>query len=106
MVTNLVSLLPPTDTVQVMSGYADVVVYRHPSPGAAREAAKTCRKPVINAGDGTGEHPTQALLDIFTIREEIGTVNNLVVSSKLTKPDQKYFVAVFACIPVSDTSWI
>lgn len=44
-----------------------------------RAAAKS-RKPVINAGDGTGEHPTQALLDIFTIREEIGTVNGLVIT--------------------------
>ena len=43
-------------------------------------AAKSCNKPVINAGDGIGEHPTQALLDVFTIREEIGTVNNITVS--------------------------
>lgn len=42
-------------------------------------AAKHCRKPVINAGDGVGEHPTQALLDIFTIREELGTVNGMTV---------------------------
>lgn len=45
-----------------------------------QKAATKSRKPVINAGDGTGEHPTQALLDIFTIREEIGTVNGLVVT--------------------------
>ena len=45
-----------------------------------QEAAEHCRKPVINAGDGVGEHPTQALLDVFTIREEIGTVNGLTVS--------------------------
>lgn len=43
-------------------------------------AARYSRKPVINAGDGIGEHPTQALLDVFTIREEIGTVNGLIVS--------------------------
>lgn len=42
-------------------------------------AARHCRKPVINAGDGVGEHPTQALLDIFTIREELGTVNGMTV---------------------------
>lgn len=42
-------------------------------------AAKHCRRPVINAGDGVGEHPTQALLDIFTIREELGTVNGMTV---------------------------
>lgn len=68
------------DTVQTMSGYADVIVLRHPKPGAVTKAAQHCRKPVINAGDGTGEHPTQALLDVFTIREEIGTVNGLTVS--------------------------
>ncbi|XP_050436300.1 CAD protein [Adelges cooleyi] len=68
------------DTVEVMSGYVDVVVMRHPQPGAVRNAARHCRKPMINAGDGTGEHPTQALLDIFTIREEIGTVNGLTIT--------------------------
>ena len=46
-----------------------------------QKAAENCVKPVINAGDGIGEHPTQALLDVFTIREEIGTVNKLTVSS-------------------------
>ncbi|XP_029635734.1 CAD protein isoform X2 [Octopus sinensis] len=68
------------DTVQTMSGYADVIVLRHPKPGAVMKAAQHCRKPVINAGDGTGEHPTQALLDVFTIREEIGTVNGLTIT--------------------------
>lgn len=46
---------------------------------AIQRAAKHCRRPVINAGDGVGEHPTQALLDIFTIREELGTVNGMTV---------------------------
>ncbi|XP_078362371.1 multifunctional protein CAD-like isoform X2 [Oculina patagonica] len=68
------------DSVQVMSSYCDVVVIRHPQPGAVQQAAEHCRKPVINAGDGVGEHPTQALLDVFTIREEIGTVNGLTVT--------------------------
>ncbi|XP_062585752.1 CAD protein-like [Saccostrea cucullata] len=45
-----------------------------------QEAVKLCRKPIINAGDGVGEHPTQALLDVFTIREEIGTVNGLTIT--------------------------
>lgn len=45
-----------------------------------QRAAATCRKPLINAGDGVGEHPTQAILDIFTIREEIGTVNGLTIT--------------------------
>lgn len=68
------------DTVQVMAGYADVIVLRHPQPGAVARAAQHCRKPLVNAGDGVGEHPTQALLDIFTIREEIGTVNGLTIT--------------------------
>uniref|UniRef100_A0A8C2REQ4 carbamoyl-phosphate synthase (ammonia) n=1 Tax=Capra hircus TaxID=9925 RepID=A0A8C2REQ4_CAPHI len=66
------------DSVQTMSCYADVVVLRHPQPGAVEvRPASHCRRPVINAGDGVGEHPTQALLDIFTIREELGTVNGM-----------------------------
>lgn len=73
------------DTIQTMSGYSDVIVLRHPKPGAVMRAAQHCRKPVINAGDGTGEHPTQALLDVFTIREEIGTVNGLTVSTLYKK---------------------
>nr|DBA25415.1 TPA: hypothetical protein GDO54_009801 [Pyxicephalus adspersus] len=62
------------DSVQTMSCYSDVLVVRHPEPGAVELAAKHCRKPVINAGDGVGEHPTQALLDIFTIREDMITM--------------------------------
>lgn len=68
------------DSVAVMAGYADVVVLRHPEPGAVSKAAQHCRKPLLNAGDGVGEHPTQALLDIFTIRDEIGTVNGLTIT--------------------------
>ncbi|XP_012269304.2 CAD protein isoform X2 [Athalia rosae] len=68
------------DSVAVMAGYADVVVLRHPEPGAVARAANHCRKPLLNAGDGVGEHPTQALLDVFTIREEIGTVNGLTIT--------------------------
>lgn len=68
------------DSIAVMAGYADVVVLRHPIPGSVLKASQHCRKPLINAGDGVGEHPTQALLDIFTIREEIGTVNGLTIT--------------------------
>ncbi|XP_045107647.1 CAD protein-like isoform X4 [Portunus trituberculatus] len=68
------------DSVIMMSGYSDVVVIRHPEPGAVARAAAVSRRPVINAGDGVGEHPTQALLDAFAIREEIGTVNGLVIT--------------------------
>ena len=68
------------DSIQIVGEYSDVVVLRHPSPGAVKKASKACRVPVINGGDGTGEHPTQALLDIFTIRSEIGTVNGLNIT--------------------------
>ncbi|XP_030566289.1 CAD protein [Drosophila novamexicana] len=68
------------DSIKVMASYADVLVLRHPEPGAVARAASFSRKPLINAGDGVGEHPTQALLDVFTIREEIGTVNGLTIT--------------------------
>jgi aspartate carbamoyltransferase len=68
------------DTVRTLEAYADVIVLRHPETGAAALAAKYCRKPIINAGDGIGEHPTQALLDLFTIREELGRIDGLTVT--------------------------
>lgn len=70
------------DTVRTLESYADVIVLRHPETGSAAIAAKAARKPVINAGDGTGEHPTQALLDLFTIFEElgVGVVDGLTVT--------------------------
>ena len=68
------------DTVRTLGCYGDAVVLRHPAVGSSQEAAKFSPVPVINAGDGVGEHPTQALLDVFTIREELGTVNGLTVT--------------------------
>ena len=68
------------DTVRTLECYADVIVLRHPEMGASALAAKYARKPIINAGDGVGEHPTQALLDLFTIREELNQVDGLVVT--------------------------
>jgi aspartate carbamoyltransferase len=68
------------DTVRTLECYADVIVIRHPEVGSAAIAAKAARKPVINAGDGVGEHPTQALLDAFTIREELGRLDGLNVT--------------------------
>ena len=68
------------DTVRTLECYADVIVIRHPEVGSAAIAAKVARKPVINAGDGIGEHPTQALLDAFTIREELGHLDGLTVT--------------------------
>jgi aspartate carbamoyltransferase len=68
------------DTVRTLECYADVIVLRHPEVGASANAAKYARKPIINAGDGVGEHPTQALLDLFTIHEELGEVDGLTVT--------------------------
>jgi aspartate carbamoyltransferase len=68
------------DTIRTLECYADVIVLRHPETGSAAIAAKAGRKPVINAGDGVGEHPTQALLDTFTIMEELGRLDNLSVT--------------------------
>ena len=68
------------DTVRTLESYADVIVLRHPEIGSAALAARYARKPIINAGDGVGEHPTQALLDLFTIREELGQVDGLTVT--------------------------
>jgi aspartate carbamoyltransferase len=68
------------DTIRTLECYADVIVLRHPETGSAAIAAKAARKPIINAGDGVGEHPTQALLDLFTIREELGRLDGLTVT--------------------------
>jgi aspartate carbamoyltransferase len=70
------------DTVRTLECYADVIVLRHPETGSAAIAAKAARKPVINAGDGIGEHPTQALLDTFTIFEELsgGNVDGMTIT--------------------------
>lgn len=68
------------DTIRTLESYADVIVLRHPEVGSAAIAAQAARKPIINAGDGIGEHPTQALLDLFTILEELGRVDGLTVT--------------------------
>ena len=68
------------DTVRTLESYADVIVLRHPEVGAAAVAARYAAKPVINAGDGVGEHPSQALLDHFSIIEELGPVDGLKVA--------------------------
>jgi len=60
------------DTIRTLECYSDVIVLRHPETGSAAIAAEAGKKPIINAGDGAGEHPTQALLDTFTIFEELG----------------------------------
>jgi aspartate carbamoyltransferase len=68
------------DTVRTLEAYSDVIVLRHPETGSAATAARYARKPIINAGDGTGEHPTQALLDLFTIRGELSRLEGLTVT--------------------------
>ncbi len=68
------------DTIRILNGYADVIVIRHYEVGAAMRAAAVSRIPVINAGDGVGQHPTQALLDLYTIRKEIGRLDNLRIA--------------------------
>ena len=68
------------DTVRTLEQYSDAIVLRHPQTGSAQMAADYANVPILNAGDGAGEHPTQALLDLFTIREELGLVDGLKVA--------------------------
>jgi aspartate carbamoyltransferase catalytic subunit len=67
------------DTVRIVAGYSDCIVLRHFEEGAAARAAAVSTVPVINAGDGPGQHPTQALLDLYTIQSEIGRLDGLHV---------------------------
>ncbi|MEE9236545.1 MAG: aspartate carbamoyltransferase [Thermoplasmata archaeon] len=67
------------DTVRMVEAYSDILVLRHPQEGAARLAAEFSEKPVINAGDGAGQHPTQTLLDLFTIWDEKGVIEGIRV---------------------------
>jgi len=68
------------DTVMMASGYADAIVIRHFEQGAAARAAAVSPVPILNAGDGPGEHPTQALLDLYTIQHELGRIDNLRIA--------------------------
>lgn len=65
------------DTIRTVENYSDVIVMRHPLEGVSRMAAKFSSIPIINGGSGSAEHPTQALLDLFTIKEECGTIDGL-----------------------------
>ncbi len=67
------------DSGRMLESYADVIAQRHPAVGSARALADAANVPVLNAGDGTGEHPSQALLDLFTIQREKGTLDGLTV---------------------------
>jgi len=67
------------DTIRVVENYGDVIILRHPMEGAARLAAEFANIPVVNAGSGAEEHPTQALLDLYTIRRELGRIDGIKV---------------------------
>ena len=69
-----------SDTIKMVESYSDVIVVRHPNDGAARLASTTSQKPVLNAGDGSNQHPSPTLLDLYTIKEEKGTLNNLSIA--------------------------
>lgn len=68
------------DTILMVGGYADVIVMRHNREGAARYASEVSKVPIINAGDGANQHPSQCLLDLFSIRKTQGTLDNLNVA--------------------------
>src|ERR1700716_1979792 len=68
------------DTIRIVGGYADVIVIRHNEEGAARRAAAVSSVPIINAGDGPGQHPTQALLDLYTIKDELNRIDGIKVA--------------------------
>ena len=67
------------DAMRIVSGYADAIVLRHPEVGAVERAARAAEVPVVSAGDGAGHHPTQALLDLYTIKKELGRLDHLRV---------------------------
>ncbi len=67
------------DTIQMVDGYTDIIAMRHPRQGAAQYASDSARVPIMNGGDGAGHHPTQTMLDLFTIRKSHGTLEGLNV---------------------------
>ena len=68
------------DTIRMVDGYADLIIMRHPKEGSAKTAAEIALNPVINAGDGANEHPTQALLDLYTIKKEFKEIDGLRIA--------------------------
>lgn len=85
------------DTMRVISGYADLIVIRHPSEGSARLAAEVASCPVINGGDGANQHPTQALLDLYTVQECQPRLNGLSIA---LAGDLKYGRSIHSFIDV------
>jgi aspartate carbamoyltransferase catalytic subunit len=79
------------DTARVLSGYSDVICMRHPQPGSVQEFAEASRVPVINGGDGPNEHPSQALLDLYTIRSELAAQGRTIDGMRIAMiGDLKY----------------
>jgi aspartate carbamoyltransferase catalytic subunit len=68
------------DTARILSGYADAIVIRHPTAGEIGKAAEASNKPILSAGDGAAEHPTQGFLDLYTIKKELGRTENLTIA--------------------------
>jgi len=68
-----------SDTIRMVSGYSDMIVMRHNIEGAARRAAEISNRPVVNAGDGSNQHPTQTLLDLYTIKKEFGKIDGISI---------------------------
>ncbi len=69
-----------SDTVKVVNQYSDIIVVRHPNEGAARYISEQVDVPVVNAGDGSNQHPTQSMLDLYSISKTQGTLNNLTIA--------------------------
>ncbi len=85
------------DAIRVISGYSDAIVLRHPENGAAEMASKVSGVPIINAGDGFNEHPTQALYDLYTIEKELGKIDGLKVAFLA---DLRYQRNVHSLVPI------
>lgn len=68
------------DTIRIMNHYADIIVLRHHEKGASERAAEVSSVPIVNAGDGAGQHPTQALLDLYTIKKELGKIDGIKIA--------------------------
>jgi len=69
-----------SDTIKTFASFSDIIVMRHPEVGSVHEAAEATDLPVLNGGDGINEHPTQALLDFYTIKEELGKIDNFTIT--------------------------
>ncbi|MBP5210388.1 MAG: aspartate carbamoyltransferase [Bacteroidales bacterium] len=68
------------DTIKMVANYVDMIIMRHPLEGAARYASEICNLPIVNAGDGANQHPSQTLLDLYTIRETQGRLENIAIN--------------------------